>query len=187
MLWVAAQAGRVFGCRRHLGFAEVPSAPVDPSRLPLTPPHHPTSRLLTGLPPALNSLACQPPRHHRRSSLPPDATAPPPVPLTNGFQRLLVRAQLAALDARAEKCTNKHVRGGCAALLQRSLHTPSGRGRKSRNRRPLCGDGRGRATATMLVIARGVSAWPVLLSRSKWRRVCRAERCQEQALGAVGF
>ena len=34
--WVAAQAGRVFGCRRHLGFAEAASRPEDPSRfLPL--------------------------------------------------------------------------------------------------------------------------------------------------------
>ena len=65
------------------------------------------------------------------SRLRANPAAPPPVPLTNGFQRLLVRAQLAALDALAEKCTNKHVRGGSAALLQRSLHTTSGRAKIS--------------------------------------------------------
>ena len=34
----AAQAGRVFGCRRHLGCAEAASRPEDPSRFLLCPP-----------------------------------------------------------------------------------------------------------------------------------------------------
>ena len=112
--------------------------------------------------------------HHRPSRLPTDSNgcscALSSRPLTHGLKSVQI---------------NTFVVG--PLLSCKGPCTLQAAGRKSRNRRPLCGDGRGRGTATMLVIARGVSAWPVLLSRSKWRRVCRAERCQEQALGAVGF